>query len=167
MPIVLRETSERDLDLVLEIEGDPGVAPYMVRLSREEQREAILSEREERLLVVEDGEVVGTALLSGIGGRNDSIEIRRVAITRRGRGLGRRALELVVDRAFDRHGAHRVWLDTQPGNERALRAYAAVGFVRDGVLREAIRFDDRHVSVVVLSIVEGEWRQRGRETAAR
>ena len=78
-------------------------------------------------------------------------------VTRRGEGVGRTALRLIVDRAFVAHDAHRVWLDTFTGNERAQRAYEAAGFVREGVLREALLKNGRFESLVVLSVLRGEW----------
>jgi diamine N-acetyltransferase len=85
----------------------------------------------------------------------------------RGGGLGQRALELIVDRAFTRHRAHRVWLDTFTWNERARRAYAGAGFVYEGVLREALLKNGRFESLVVMSIIRPEWEVRRAEPARR
>jgi RimJ/RimL family protein N-acetyltransferase len=115
------------------------------------------SASEEHLLVMGDGLPVGFALLQGVGDADRSIEIRRFTVIRRGEGVGRRALALIVDRVFERHGAHRVWLDTFPRNERARRAYAAAGFVHEGVLREALFKNGRFESLVVMSILRSEW----------
>jgi RimJ/RimL family protein N-acetyltransferase len=81
-------------------------------------------------------------------------------IADRGRGIGRRALRLVLDRAFGELGAHRVWLDVKPHNERALRAYRAVGFVHEGVLRDALLTDGAYESLAIMSVLEHEWAER-------
>ena len=78
-------------------------------------------------------------------------------VTERGRGLGREALRLVLDRAFRELGAHRVWLDVLPHNERALRAYRHVGFVPAGVRREAQLANGEYESLAIMSILEHEW----------
>src|SRR2546421_12621821 len=44
-----------------------------------------------------------------------------------GRGYGRRALRLAIDR-FAAKGHHRFTIDPNAQNERAIRSYAAVGF---------------------------------------
>jgi RimJ/RimL family protein N-acetyltransferase len=59
-----------------------------------------------------------------------------------------------------RHAAHRVWLDTFTWNERAQRAYAAAGFVWEGVLREALLKNGRFESLVVMSVLRSEWEAR-------
>jgi diamine N-acetyltransferase len=132
MEIGVRQTTEADLDFVIDTEREPEAARFVHRFSRERHREAIAGVNEEHLLIVEDEDPVGFALLMGLGDENRSIEIRRIVVKRRGEGLGRRALILIVDRAFSRHGAHRVWLDTFTWNHRAQRAYLAAGFVREG-----------------------------------
>jgi diamine N-acetyltransferase len=63
----------------------------------------------------------------------------------------------VLEHAFGSLGAHRVWLDVMVHNERARRAYAAVGFVEEGVMREALRVDDAPVSLVLMSVLRSEW----------
>ena len=80
-----------------------------------------------------------------------------LSVAARGRGLGREALELVLDHAFGELGAHRVWLDVKVDNERARRACAAAGFVDEGVLRDALLTGGRVESLAVLSILEHEW----------
>lgn len=43
-------------------------------------------------------------------------------------------------------------------NDRARRAYAAAGFVEEGVLRDALVTDRGRVSLVVMSVLRSEWR---------
>jgi diamine N-acetyltransferase len=160
MRLDLRETTEADLDFVLRAETEEEAARLVGQWSRERHREALARDDEEHLLIVLDEEPAGFALLQGLGGENRSLEIKRIVVNPRGRGLGRRALELIVDRAFTRHAAHRVWLDTFTGNERAQRAYAAAGFVREGVLREALLKDGRFESLIVMSVLRAEWEAR-------
>ena len=51
-----------------------------------------------------------------------------------GRGYGRRALRLAIAH-FVAKGHHRFTLDPNTANERAIRAYEALGFERVGVMR--------------------------------
>jgi RimJ/RimL family protein N-acetyltransferase len=44
-----------------------------------------------------------------------------------------------------------------PHNERALRVYRALGFVHEGVLREAQIVNGVHESLAIMSILEHEW----------
>jgi len=154
----LRPTEPDDLDFVLAAERDPEAAPNITPRPRERHLESFDHPNEGHLVVLEDGEPVGYALLEGFAQRHGSIEIRTLVITRRGQGVGRRALGLLLDHAFDDHGAHRVWLDVLSRNQRARRTYATVGFTHEGEMREAwLREDGSYDSLLVLSMLDREW----------
>jgi RimJ/RimL family protein N-acetyltransferase len=76
-----------------------------------------------------------------------------VAPGERGAGLARGALRLVAPWLLREAGLERVQLLTETGNERMLRAAAAAGFTREGVLRGYLRERGQRVDVVVLSLV--------------
>ncbi len=59
----------------------------------------------------------------------------------RGRGLGREALHLIITQLIER-GHHRFTIDPARANERAIRAYGALGFQPVGVLRAYERGPD-------------------------
>jgi diamine N-acetyltransferase len=151
--------AEADLDFVLAAEADPEAAPFIAQWSRDRHRQAIGDPDEELLLVADDGEPLGFVLLAGLTGEHRTVELRRIVLVRRGEGVGRRALELVLERAFGELGAHRVWLDVKPRNERARRAYRAVGFVEEGVMRDALSAPGGgRESLVLMSMLAPEWR---------
>jgi RimJ/RimL family protein N-acetyltransferase len=131
----LRATTARDLDFVLAVEADPDVEPFITPWPRSRHAEAIAAPDQEHLLVIDGGRPAGFILLAGLVDDRPRIELRRIAVSARGAGLGRRALELVLERAFGALGAELVWLDVLPSNARARRAYAAVGFVPDPALQ--------------------------------
>ena len=64
---------------------------------------------------------------------------------------------------FSTCAAHRVWIDVKVHNDRARRAYTAVGFVQEGILRErrccrtAI-----YESLVIMSLLREEWLMHAR-----
>jgi aminoglycoside 6'-N-acetyltransferase len=58
-----------------------------------------------------------------------------------GRGLGPEAIRLVIDH-FAATGHHRFTIDPAADNERAIRAYASVGFKPVGILRDYERGRD-------------------------
>jgi diamine N-acetyltransferase len=156
MALELRPTTAVDLGFVLAAESDPDAAPFILRASEQQHREALADPDLEHLLIV-DGEPVGFVLLAGVTNVHRGVELRRIVTVPKGRGVGRAALALVLEHAFGSLGAHRVWLDVMVHNERARRAYAAVGFVEEGVMREAVRVDDAHVSLVLMSVLRSEW----------
>ena len=48
-------------------------------------------------------------------------------------------------------------------NDRALHVYESVGLRREGLLRETILVDGKYENLVVLGILEDEWRERNKE----
>jgi len=59
-----------------------------------------------------------------------------------GTGLAREAVGLVVRHLFEARGHHRITIDPAAANERAIRCYEAVGFVRVGIMRQYERAAD-------------------------
>ena len=59
-----------------------------------------------------------------------------------GRGLGPDAIRTLARHLFERDGHHRLTIDPAVGNERAIRAYARVGFKPVGRMRQYQRFPD-------------------------
>lgn len=155
----LRPTGPDDLDFVAAAERDPEASPNITARPRERHMQSFEHPDEEHLLVLEDGEPVGYALLQGFDRRHRNIEIQTLVISERDRGLGRRTLRLLLDYLFDERDAHRVWLDVVGHNARARRAYEAVGFTHEGEMREAwlCEEDGGWDSILLLSILEHEW----------
>lgn len=82
--------------------------------------------------IVEDtecGATVGFVILRGLG--SEILELRRIAISEKGRGYGTAALRLVKEAAFGKLAAHRLWLDVYDFNDRARAIYEAEGFVAE------------------------------------
>jgi len=109
----------------------------------------------------EGGTPAGHVILCGIESRNRSVELKRIVIAAPGQGLGRQVMEAVVVKAFEELAAHRLWLDVFEHNARARHVYRLAGFVEEGVLRDCVRQQDHYASLVVMSILESEYR-RGR-----
>ena len=53
----------------------------------------------------------------------------------RGKNLAALALALVINDAFDRQGARRVFADIDPDNAASIRTFEKLGFQREGLLR--------------------------------
>jgi diamine N-acetyltransferase len=156
--MVLRKTEERDLDAVLKMEADARRDRWVIGWSKKQHRNAMRDPDAEHW-VLEDpdtGQPVGYVILQGIQNPHGSIELKRIVVSRPGRGLGKEALRFFIRRCFDELGAHRLWLDVMEHNERARRVYESVGFVREGTLRECLKIGERYVSLHIMSILRHE-----------
>jgi diamine N-acetyltransferase len=135
--------------------------------AREQQLGALTSEYLSHLIIENsaDGSRVGYIILAGLADANQSVEFRRIVVTEKGKGYGKEALRLVKKLAFEELKAHRLWLDVQEHNVRARGLYESEGFVAEGVLRECIKADVGFESLVVMSMLSGEYQyaQQGTE----
>lgn len=100
----------------------------------------------------------GFVILRNIHSKDRNVELQRIAVAQPNRGLGREVLLEVMDRAFRDFGAHRLWLDTYSDNTRARHIYRSVGFSEEGVMRECKKWGDEYRSLVLMSILESEYR---------
>jgi RimJ/RimL family protein N-acetyltransferase len=73
-----------------------------------------------------------------------------------GKGYGREAVRLLVNYGFRHHNLVKVCLTTTAENERAIRAYEAAGFRREGLLRSQVWADGRYQDVVAMGILRAD-----------
>jgi RimJ/RimL family protein N-acetyltransferase len=104
------------------------------------------------------GGCVGEVVLNDWNEPNNSCSFRTVFGPRgRDRGLGTEAARLILGHGFERLHLHRIELLVYAFNPRARRVYDKVGFVLEGVLRDALRWDGEWVDGTVMSILAPEW----------
>ena len=112
-------------------------------------------------LIVEDEsnkKLIGYVIFAGIKNNNRNIELRRIVINKKGKGFGRETVKLCKAIAFKMLNAHRLWLDVGQKNKRAYNLYKSEGFFEEGILRECIFNALEYESLIVLSILENEYR---------
>lgn len=161
MALKLRDTLAQDLPEVLAIESDADVARWVTAWPAERHRSAISAPDEAHMAFCRRGAVVGYLLLAGICSPERSVELRRIALSARGEGLGATALDLALGFAFDVLAARRVWLDVLPDNSRALRLYERAGFRDDGPApAQHLLPDGSSTPLRLMSITEQRWRER-------
>ena len=71
----------------------------------------------------------------------------------RGRGIGRRLVDQALSRAFA-SGLVRVELSVRADNTRAIRLYEKAGFVREGVLRDAVLVDNEFHDTIAMALID-------------
>ena len=130
-----------------------------------EQTQAWCSSRAEQPdrwdLVIEDatdGTWLGELAVTGWDPDNRSCGIR-IALEphARGRGIGPEAMRAVIDHLFTSTPTHRLELDVYSINPRALAVYERLGFVREGVLRDALLWEGTFSDAIQMSVLRPEW----------
>ena len=97
---------------------------------------------------------VGEAVLNDYDAGNCSCNFRiLIGPAGRDRGLGTEATRLIVDYGLQVLGLHRIELSVFAFNPRALHVYEAAGFRREGVRRDAFRFDGQWIDDILMSIL--------------
>jgi phosphinothricin acetyltransferase len=100
-----------------------------------------------------DGRVVGWASLNVFNARRTYEHVADLSLyvdrEWRGRGVGRRLLEVLIARAREL-GYHKLVLAAFPWNEAGMRAYGRAGFREVGIYREQGLLDGRWVDTIVM-----------------
>ena len=76
------------------------------------------------------------------------------------KGIGTQAIGLFLKICFDELGLHRVGLRVLRANERGIRCYEKCGFEEEGVLREYHFSRGKWHDLVLMSVLENEYRAR-------
>jgi RimJ/RimL family protein N-acetyltransferase len=130
-----------------------------------EQTQAWCSSRDEQNdrwdLVIEDaadGAWLGELAVNDWDPDNRSCGIR-IALEphARGHGIGPEAMSAVIDHLFTATPAHRLELDVYSINPRAIAVYEHLGFVREGVKRDALLWDGTYSDAIQMSVLRPEW----------
>ncbi|MFC4122526.1 GNAT family N-acetyltransferase [Nonomuraea zeae] len=114
------------------------------------------------LAIMADGQYVGEVVLNELDRHNLACNLRIALIGPRafGKGFGTEAIELVLDHAFATTPLHRIRLGVYTFNERARHVYKKVGFVEEGVERDALLWDGEWHDSVLMSVLRTEWPAR-------
>lgn len=158
--IAIRNTQEKDLDFVINIEHEPDNAQYVGQWTKEQHKSALFNKDILHLLVEDktSSMPVGYVIMAGLENQNNSIEFRRIVIADKGKGFGKETLTLIKEIAFKQLKAHRLWLDVRYKNIRAQNLYKSQGFVQDGILRDSILYNGNYESLIVMSVLEDEYK---------
>jgi RimJ/RimL family protein N-acetyltransferase len=160
--IGIRKTREDDIPFVLSRERHPDNAPFVGQWKADQHRAALQDSDCGHWIIEakETGKPAGYVILRGLQNPHASIEFMRIVISEKKKGLGRETLRLVKRIAFEQLQTHRLWLDVRDFNVRAQNLYRSEGFVQEGVLRECRKQEEQYSSLIVMSMLETEWRKR-------
>ncbi|MCW3079847.1 GNAT family protein [Segetibacter sp.] len=109
------------------------------------------------------GNTVGHISLGGISEKNRAARISRVLVgntAERGKGYCTGMINAVLKIGFEELKLHRISLGVYDFNKSAIRCYEKCGFVKEGVMRDVLKYEDgTYWSLVEMGILEDEWRE--------
>ena len=161
-PVAFRPTTEDDLEFVMKLENDPENISFVRQWPLEQHRSALTDDNIAHMIIhtKSDETIIGYIILIGLQSPDRSVQFKRIVIARKGEGFGRASVRLLKRFAFEKLGAHRLWLAVVDHNERAYRLYKSEGFILEGIHRESLRQGDRFVSVKVMSMLAHEYNRQ-------
>lgn len=103
---------------------------------------------------------VGHISLGNISRKNRSARISRVLVgdtVEKGRGLCGAMIKAISKVGFEDLNLHRISLGVYDFNRSAIRCYERAGYVREGLQRDILKYEDKYWSLVEMSMLEDEW----------
>jgi diamine N-acetyltransferase len=151
--IRLKLTQLDDLQKIIRIENDN--SEFIGQYDFERHKTVIKSEDEEHISIFHklDNNLVGHVILAGLKNENDSIEFRRIVISKKGEGIGTDSVGLIREYCFENLKAHRIWLDVLSDNHRAIKLYLSQGFKTEEVIQHTILQNGKCSSLTIMSIL--------------
>ena len=130
------------------------IAAYIERITEDPTRVQF------GIFLQETDQLIGDIAIMEMDNPNNRCGSFRIAIDTRwtGQGYGTEATKLMLDYGFGMLNLHRIQLDVYTINERAIHVYEKLGFQREGVMREAWRFDHGYYDIIIMAILEDDYR---------
>ena len=125
--LTLAKITDEQLDAIVSLEREEGIRDFVVPDAIEIHRKNLRNEKIEYLGVFIDVELIGFVIL--VNNRIESgVEIRRIAMKYRNKGLGQRVLNIIIEKCQHLH-VSRIILDVFEGNDIATHVYEKMGFI--------------------------------------
>lgn len=176
--IRFRHAERSDIPTFVNWVNDPevrqGILPYLpMSLAEEENWYENMIKRpvNERILCIEvrqpagEGEAeswkfIGSCDFNNIEWRVRSAELGIMIGDKSAwnQGYGTEAVRLLLKVGFETLNLNRIYLHVFENNPRAIRAYEKAGFTHEGRDRQGEYQDGRYIDVLVMSILQEEWR---------
>ncbi len=167
--LLIRDVRFKDYEYFAEWEVDPEVTEF---LSFDEDRsyedvvnEAIRDKNDDTkmdLTIVDKktDKPIGRVLVTRIDRHSDSLDITKIYIgdkSKWGQGIGEEVMRLLLAYFFTFMHMERISLDYYTGNKKALNLYEKLGFVSEGVARNATKKDGRYYDLNLMSMLRSEF----------
>lgn len=85
-------------------------------------------------------------LFIGLGSKNE-----------RGRGYGRKSMDLLLEYGFNNLNFHRIQLNVLEFNYGAIALYEKCGFKKEGIFREFVLRDGKRYNLLLYGLLKYEW----------
>lgn len=113
------------------------------------------------LIINAKGEIIGESVINEIDLDHRTAHFRIAIFQSKncGQGVGSEATKMTLQFGFETLNLHRIELEVFSFNERAYRAYRRVGFVEEGRKRDAIYIRGQYHDVIMMGILQHEYKK--------
>ena len=169
----LRPPEREDLPLFVEWLSNPDLRKFVtiryISLGLEEQWYERLLESTGQMPpgrlhfvieAIDSAQPIGVISLEGINWCDRTSEVGIIVGDQAywGKGYGTDAMRVLLRVGFDWYNLHRIDLRVIADNERAIRSYEKCGYQHEGRMREAMFVGGEHKDVLLMSMLEDEFR---------
>lgn len=127
MPIRLVAATWEQLSEFRAMEQEGKTAVFIAPYSLAQHQTTFEQPAVNYLAIVEQNTPVGF-ILTALDGNGESVELRRIVVSPKGRGIGQQALVLLERYCQMVWQRRRIWLDVFADNERGLHIYEKLGY---------------------------------------
>jgi RimJ/RimL family protein N-acetyltransferase len=169
--VILRPIVMDDAKRFVQWFKDPHVTKFLTRgpITMAEERKWIRSlakeGRHRRIFAIDtlEGTHIGSIGFHEISKRDKCGEFGIVVGDRNywNKGYGTDALCTLLDYGFTKLKLHRVSLKVYVYNPRAIHVYKRLGFKREGIAREAVRYQGKYYDEYIMGLLITDWRSLG------
>lgn len=119
----------------------------------------IYSNDKHLFFIISQDSIIGETVINDIDFYHQHANFRTAIFkdNYRNRGLGTWAIKQTCAFAFNNLMLHRLSLEVFSFNLRAKAAYIKCGFKQEGVLREAVKYENGYADIILMSILSHEW----------
>lgn len=158
--VTLRPLVEADIDPLIAVVQEPSVAQWWGEAEEPERLRENLRMDGDAFVIEADGELAGwLGFVEETEPEYRSVSFD-ISLSERfqGQGLGPDALRTLIRWFATERGHHRFTIDPSMLNERAIKAYEAVGFKPVGVMRKAELVNGEWTDGLLMDLLIGELR---------
>lgn len=155
--IELRNMKWEDVQSAILLERHPSNSSYVFQWTEAQYERALQDEDYRIFALTYDDFLIGHAILCGFNGESESIELKRIVVQMKGRGIGRCIVKKLMHYVFEICGKKRMWLDYFETNEVGRKLYTDMGFVEEGRLRKAVKVNGNYLDLIIMGILEEEY----------
>jgi len=161
----LQLTQAKDLDWIIALEQDPANREFICPYSRERHLFSIDDSDELHLKVLTaDRQALGFILLAGLNTFNKVIELRRIVIVDKEKGIGTRAMARIIEYCFKELKAQKLWLNVFSFNARAQHVYKKLGFIFEGAQNDSHSNNDKEAELLFYAMLKDQYLYQKKET---